>query len=50
MALTSYLGTDDSRLSNIIFGQWQVRVIPGRIGAVIGLKAHYQPALPIRRP
>lgn len=49
MALTSYLGTQDSRLSNIIFGQFQARVIHGRIGQIIHLPARYQPALPRRR-
>lgn len=49
MALTSYLGTEDSRLSNVIFGQFQAKVVHGRIGAIIHLPAHYQPALPRRR-
>ena len=48
MALTSYLGTQDSRFSNIIFGQWQPRVVPGRIGTVITLFGHYLPNLPPR--
>jgi hypothetical protein len=49
MALTSLLGDTDSRLTNLILGQWLPRVIPTRIGAVIGLSARYQPNLPIRR-
>jgi hypothetical protein len=49
VSLTSYLGTQDSRLTNLILGQWLPRVIPGRIGTVINLKGHYQPNLPIRR-
>lgn len=50
MALTSYLGTQDSRFSNIIFGQWQARVVPGRIGTIVVLAGQYRPKLPRRRP
>lgn len=47
--LTGNLGGENSRLSNIELGLFPIRVIPGRIGQVINLKAHYQPNLPRRK-
>lgn len=50
MSLTSYIGGPDSMFSNIIFGQFQAHVVPGRIGTIIVLSGQYRPKLPRRRP